>query len=145
MLMTTCVTLSLCLQTGVVAPDADDTLVDDWALDMEEALEPGAANAPSFSTLNYYFATPNSIDAAISKSVSGDIPLIAIAITVICVFCSIALFVKDKVANRTSLALLGIVAICLSISAGFGLSLYLSIPFTTLSQVCFQPRYPCLL
>ena len=73
------------------------------------------------------------------ESVGGDIPLIAVAVAVISTFCVLALFVRDRVANRTSLALLGILTVCLSISAGFGLSLYLSIPFTTLSQVsCFE-------
>lgn len=133
--------MAVFLQTGVVAPDADDSLVDDWTADVEGALEPGAANAPSFSSFNYYLSGPSTIDNAIAESVGGDIPLIAVAITVICVFCVLALFVRDRVANRTSLALLGILTICLSISAGFGLSLYLTIPFTTISQVSFS--LPC--
>lgn len=127
------------MQNGVVAPDVDDSAVEDWSSDLEEALEPGTSNAPSFSSINYYLSTPFSIDSAIGESVGGDIPLIAVAVAVICTFCVLALFVRDRVANRTSLALLGILTVCLSISAGFGLSLYLSIPFTTLSQVsCFE-------
>lgn len=123
------------MQNGIVSPDADETAVELWSKEIEEALEPGTANSPSFSTINYYFATPSSIDEAIAQSVGGDIPLIGVAIIVICGFCVLALFVKDKVANRTSLALLGIMTVCLSIAAGFGLGFYLSIPFTSISQV----------
>lgn len=124
------------MQQGIVEPDLEDSVVLDWSTAIEDALEPGTSRAPTLDNINYYISAPNSIDNAIGKSVGGDIPLIAVAVVVICAFCILALFVKDRVANRTSLALLGILTVMLSISSGFGLSLYLTIPFTSLSQVC---------
>ena len=107
----------------------------DWSKDVEEVIEPDSNQKPKLSTINYYFTVPTSIDNAIGESVGGDIALIAVAFIVICTFTCIALFIRDRVYNRTSLALLGIATVGLSISSGFGLSLYFGIPFTSLSQV----------
>lgn len=119
------------MQRGVVSPEISDDLNKDWSTDVEDVLDPG----PSLSTIKYFFNVPKSVDNAIAESIGGDIPLIGIAVIVICSFSAAALFVRDKVYSKVSLALLGILTVTLSIAAGFGLSLYLSIPFTSLSQV----------
>lgn len=75
---------------------------------------------------------------------AGDIPLIAVAFTVIMIFATLVLFVKDRVYSKVSLALVGITTVALSIGAAFGLSLYFTIPFTSLSQVCFFHSRLCL-
>ena len=120
------------MQSGLVSPDISSDLNADWSNDVEAVLDP----APPLATLKYFFAVPTSVDNAIGESVGGDVPLIAIAVAFICVFTAAALFVKHRVYSHVSLALLGILTVTLSISAGFGLSLYLSIPFTSISMVC---------
>lgn len=130
-----------CMQRGAVSPDISSDLNSDWGADVEEFLEPG----PALSTVKYYFGVPTSVDNAIAESVGGDIPLIAVAVVVICVFAAGALFVQDRVYSHVSLALLGILTVTLSISAGFGLSLYLGIPFTSISQVCSMYLRWCFL
>lgn len=134
----------VCMQSGVLDPDLDDDVVEDWSESVEDALEPGTSRAPTLDTINYYISAPDSIDSAIAESVGSDQGLIAVAIIVIFVFCTLALFVKDKVANRTSLALLGILTVILSVGSGFGLSLYLTIPFTSLTGVCSLTVKPFL-
>jgi hypothetical protein len=126
------------VQVGLVSPEISDELNSDWSVDVEDVLDPDSDSPrrPQLQVINYYFSAPTSVDRAIGESVGGDILLVAVAFIVICLFTIIALFVRHKVYNRGSLALLGIFTVGLSIAAGFGLSLYLSIPFTSLSQVC---------
>ena len=57
-------------------------------------------------------------------------------------FATGVLFVRDAVHSKLSLALVGITTVALSIGASFGLSLYLQIPFTSLSQVCASACNP---
>jgi hypothetical protein len=55
------------------------------------------------------------------------------------IFTCLVLFVKDTVYSKITLALVAVATVALSIGAAFGLSLYLQIPFTSISQVrCVQ-------
>jgi hypothetical protein len=130
--------LQVFLQAVVLDQKLDDALVVKWSQDVEAKLWPGDSSAKidkAYPAIRTLFSTPKSIDFAIGYSVGNDIYLIAIAITVICLFTVLALLVPDYVFTRTSLAFLGILCVSLSISSGFGLALLLGIPFTTLTQV----------
>jgi hypothetical protein len=127
------------LQSGNVSPSIPIELVEDWSGDIEDIFWPsGAARRAfydQFPALRVHFTTPDSYDRAVAESVAGDIPLLAIAVVVICAFTTVAMSVRDTVYTRTSLSFLGIANIILSITSGFGLSLLLTIPFTSLHQV----------
>jgi hypothetical protein len=69
------------------------------------------------------------------RCAGGDIPLIAAAVAMIMTFTCLALFVKDTVHSKLTLAIVAVATVALSIGSAFGLSLYLQIPFTSLSQV----------
>ena len=121
-------------QGSSIAPSADTGLVEEATFALEDLLT-GAAFGRSLKRTRVFFDMPNSIDNAIGESVGGDAPFIAVAVAVICAFVVLALFVRDRVFTRTSLAFCGIASVCLSISATFGFSVLIGIPFTSLSQI----------
>jgi hypothetical protein len=86
--------------------------------------------------IDFYFSM--AMLSAVCASAAKDIPLIAVAFAVIMTFTGLMLFVKDTVHSKLSLSIVAVATVALSIGAAFGLSLYMSIPFTGLSQVCFS-------
>lgn len=127
------------LQAGQIDPDLDDGVIDKWNDAVEDVFwadgsDTFAAFSTRFAAVDLHFLLPNSVDSAISESVAGDIILIAIAVVVICTFVGVVFFIRDAVFTRTTLALLGCLCIALSIGAGFGLSFYLGVPFTSITQ-----------
>lgn len=142
------------LQSGQINPDIDEDIIDDWSDAVEDVFWPDKKARSNFysqfGATDVFFLLPNSVDSAISESVAGDIILIAIAVVVICSFVGVVFFLRDAVFTRSSLALLGCLCIALSIGSGFGLSFYLGIPFTSITQVrpCLavpqRPASPCV-
>lgn len=126
------------MQAGAFAPETTRDATVEWTLAAEDALFPSGNNgaiAVDTRRVRVLFDGPRSIDLAIGASVANDIALIAAAISVICAVAVGAMFVRDRVFGRTSLALLGIVSVCLSIGAGFGICAAIGIPFTTITTV----------
>ena len=129
------------LQGVSIAPEVDGDLAEAWSQDIEDAFYCGGSTACArfgLRTTAPLVNTPNSIDFAISESVGGDAPLIAAAVAAICVVAIGALFINDHVFSRCSLAALGVLSVCLSVGAGFGIALAIGIPFTSLTQVRLQ-------
>jgi Patched family len=91
---------------------------------------------------NRIHATCHQNDAVLLYT-GGDIPLIAVAFSVIMTFTCASLFVKDTVYSKMTLAVVAIMTVALSIGAAFGLSLYMQIPFTSLSQVRYFSKLLC--
>ena len=126
------------MQASPFAPGTTADATTEWTRAAEDTLFPSGSNgatAVDTQRMRVLFDGPSSIDFAIEASVANDIPLVAAAISVICVVAVGAMFVRDRVFGRTSLALLGIVSVCLSIGAGFGICAAIGIPFTTITQV----------
>lgn len=122
------------LQATTIAPEVSTALVEEATFAIEDLLTP-AAFPDSLAHTRVFFDMPTSIDNAIGESIGGDAPFIAVAVFVICIFVVLALFVRDRVFTRTSLAFCGIASVCLSISSTFGFSVLIGIPFTGLSTI----------
>ena len=136
-------TLLHAVQAASIGPQIDDDLVEAWSEDVEALIWSDGSTAKfgaQFPALTISFITPNSIDFAIGESVAGDIQLVSISIVLICVLAIAALFLRDRVFSRASLAACGILSVMLSVASGFGICLAIGIPFTSLSQarpICF--------
>ena len=118
---------------------ASSNVVDSWSDTVEETFwaDGGARTAffAQFPNIRVRFAAPNSIDSAISESVTDNFGIIVAAVAVISVFVVAVVVVRGRIFVRTTLGLLGLLSVALSISAGLGLSLLIGIPFTTVTQV----------
>eukprot|EP00892_Ulva_mutabilis_P004763 jgi/Ulvmu1/2659/UM014_0114.1 len=126
--------------SGRVDPNADPAVMELWHYAVEGAFWPDSTAARAafhsrFTATDLFFFLPRSVISAVDASITGAIDLVAIAVVVICTFVSLVFFRRDTVFTRSSLALLGCLCIALSIGAGFGLSFYLGVPFTSVTQV----------
>ncbi|MEW5303536.1 MAG: hypothetical protein WDW36_006218 [Sanguina aurantia] len=81
-----------------------------------------------------YIASP-SVGLEISRTIKTDVKLIAIAIVLFLLMGVLFLSRYNRVTTRTTLALMGILAACLGLLAGYGLAMAWGCPFTTLSEI----------
>ena len=128
------------MQQVWIDPEGDGAAVDDWSDAVEDTFWPSDGGAREtfynkFPRLRVAFSTPTTINNAVTASISSNYGLVAIAVVVVCLFVVGVLFVRGRVFVRMLLGVLGILSVALSIGAGFGLALYIGLPFTTVTQV----------
>jgi Niemann-Pick C1 protein len=128
------------LQQVRIDPSLNSDIVDAWSSAVERKFWPNSKGGrrrfyEQFQNIRVFFAAPNSIDSAIAASVADNYGLVAIAVIAICIFVVCVLVVRGRIFVRTTLGIMGLFSVGLSIGAGFGLSLFIGLPFTTVTQV----------
>lgn len=84
--------------------------------------------------LDLAYMAGNSVDDEIGRSVTADLYLIVISVTVFVTVAVIGMSRWNGVSTRSSLALIGVGSALLSIIASYGLAMAFGCPFTTLQQ-----------
>jgi hypothetical protein len=133
-------TLHKHLQEISIDPNIDISAVESWSAAVEDVFWPKSKGKRSdfydqFPGIKIYFLTPNSIDNAIAESVSSNYPLVIGAGVLIAAFVIAVLFVRGRAFVRSLLGLVGLLGVALAIGAGFGIALFIGLPFTTVTQV----------
>lgn len=128
------------LQQVRIDPSLGSDIVDAWSNAVEKEFWPKTKGGrrhfyDQFPNIKVSFAAPNSIDSAIAASVSENYGLVAVAVIVICVFAVCVFVVRGRIFVRTTLGIMALVSVGLSIGAGFGISLFIGLPFTSVTQV----------
>ena len=76
-----------------------------------------------------------SIPAELIRAVNEDLPLIPLVFVIMSLFTSAVFFKRHPVYSRSGLGASAVVAVMLSIVAGFGLMFVIGVPFTTITQL----------
>ena len=89
-------------------------------------------------TLQYMsitFITGSSVGEELGKAINGDLRLVIISFIMFIILAIVFLTEIDSVLTRTTLAILGVVVVCLGIFSGWGWGLMFGLPFTPLQQL----------
>ena len=70
------------------------------------------------------------------RSIAKDIPLVPIVFIIMSAFCVIVFSKKNRLYSRSMLGLAGVIAVLMSLFAGYGLMFVCGVPFTSMTQVC---------
>ena len=89
-------------------------------------------------TLQYMsitFITGSTVAEELGKAINGDLRLVIISFIIFILLAIAFLTQLDSVLTRTTLAILGVVVVCLGIFSGWGWGLMFGLPFTPLQQL----------
>ena len=81
------------------------------------------------------FITGSTVGEELGEAINGDLILVIISFIIFILLAIAFLTEFDSVLTRTTLALLGVVVVCLGIFAGWGWGLMFGLPFTPLQQL----------
>ena len=97
----------------------------------------GNATAPTRAPpLLLDFAYSLAFDKEIARSVTGDIPLVAVSFTAISVATSLGqLFRRKPDVSSAAAASLGVLSVALGVAAGYGAVMWCGVKFTSLAQI----------
>ena len=124
-------------------PSQDADTIIKWSAAMAKAF--GHKQSPAshrrmedlWPRLTLLYWTPDSVDQAVRETVTDvkALALVAGSACAIALFVLGAMYVPGKALPRTFLAAAGLTSVVLSIGAGLGFSLYIGIPFTSVTLV----------
>mmetsp|Transcript_13411 Transcript_13411/g.25486 ORF Transcript_13411/g.25486 Transcript_13411/m.25486 type:complete len:905 (-) Transcript_13411:455-3169(-) len=116
-------------------PDTDKAkYFEELAIDLIVALD-DTWHGNSTINLRVEVEAFRSFDDEMMRSIAKDIPLVPMVFIIMSVFCVIVFSKKNRLYSRSMLGLCGVVAVLMSIFAGYGLMFVCGVPFTSMTQI----------
>ena len=111
----------------------EDSLYTLWEAELTKLCD--SWNADSSHTLQVYLLASDGFDVALSKALNSDVFLFLLGYVLMIVYCTSALGKYDCIHSKRALGVVGVTSVVLSVIGGIGLSCYMGVPITAVTQV----------